>query len=146
MAIIDRNCIFFEGPLTGPATGAPVALTSLTLPGRMEPMPLRISVTEAFDPAEAESLALVLEEAASADAVEAGWTAVPGASWTVPGDALTLGARLGPRFLPQGVRESFLRLKLMPAAKDGKSIGKGRIFAALMREDEQPWEAALQRK
>lgn len=146
MAIIDRNCIFFEGPLTSAATGAPVALTSLTLPGRMEPMPLRISVTEAFDPAELQSLALVLEEAPSADAAEDGWTAVPGASWTVPGDKLSLGARLGPRFLPQGVRASFLRLKLTPAAKDGKTIGKGRIFAALMREDEQPWEPALQKK
>ena len=146
MAIIDRNCIFFEGPLNGAATGAPVALTSLPLPGRMEPMPLRISVTEAFDPAEVESLALALEEAGAPDADDAGWTAVPGAAWTMSGEALSLGARLGPRFLPQGVRASFLRLKLTPKAGDGKTIGKGRIFAALMREDEQPWEPALQKK
>lgn len=144
MAIIDRTCIFFEGPLAGAVTGDPVALTSLTLPGRMEPMPLRISVTEAFEAAEVASLALTLEEAASADAAD--WTAVPGAAWTVPGDALSLGARLGPRFLPQGVRESFLRLTLTPVAKEGKTIGKGRIFAALMREDDLPWEPALQKK
>lgn len=146
MAIIDRNCIFFEGPLTATATGPVVALTALTLPGRMEPMPLRVSVTEAFDAAEVESLVLTLEEAATADAGDAGWKAVPGAVWTVPGAELVLGARLGPRFLPQGVRAPFLRLSLTPAAKEGKSIGKGRIFAALMREDEQPWEAALQKK
>ncbi|MBD5647019.1 MAG: hypothetical protein HDQ89_05145 [Desulfovibrio sp.] len=146
MAIIDRNCIFFEGPLTAPATGPVVALTALTLPGRMEPMPLRVSVTEAFDPAEVESLGLSLEEAATADAADADWQAVAGGAWTVPGEALTLGARLGPRFLPQGVRASFLRLRFTPVAKEGKSIGKGRIFAALMREDEQPWEAALQKK
>ena len=145
MAIIDRNCIFFEGPVTAPATGPVVALTALTLPGRMEPMPLRVSVTEAFDTAEVESLALTLEEAATADA-GAEWTEVPGAVWTIPGAALTLGARLGPRFLPQGVRASFLRLRLTPAVKEGRSIGRGRIFAALMREDEQPWEAALQKK
>ncbi|MDE7242040.1 hypothetical protein [Desulfovibrio sp.] len=146
MAIIDRNCIFFEGALTGPATGSVVALTALALPGRMEPMPLRVSVTEAFDSAEVESLGLTLEEAAASDAADADWKAVPGATWSIPGAALTLGARLGPRFLPQGVRESFLRLRLTPAAKDGKAIGKGRVFAALMREDEQPWEAALQKK
>ncbi len=146
MAIIDRTCIFFEGPLTGAVTGQPVALTSLTLPGRMEPMPLRISVTEAFEPSEVASLALTLEEAASADAAESGWTAVPGAAWTVPGAALILGARLGPRFLPQGVRESFLRLTLTPVTKEGKTIGKGCIFAALMREDDLPWEPALQKK
>ena len=145
MAIIDRNCIFFEGPLTAPATGPVVALTSLTLPGRMEPMPLRVSVTEAFDSAEVESLGLALEEASTADA-GAEWTEVPGAAWTIPGEALVLGARLGPRFLPQGVRASFLRLRLTPVARDGKTIGQGRIFAALMREDEQPWEAALQKK
>lgn len=146
MAIIDRNCIFFEGPLTGPATGAPVALTSLTLPGRMEPMPLRISVTEAFDPAEVQGLALAFEEAPAADAEGGDWKAVPGASWSVSGDALSLGARLGPRFLPQGVRASFVRLTLTPTSRDGKTIGKGRIFAALMREDELPWEPALQKK
>ena len=146
MAIIDRNCIFFEGPLTAPATGPVVALTALTLPGRMEPMPLRVSVTEAFDPAEVASLGLSLEEAATGGATDTDWKAVPGAAWTIPGDALTLGARLGPRFLPQGVRASFLRLTLSPVAKEGKSIGKGRIFAALMREDEQPWVAALQKK
>ncbi|MBD5538394.1 MAG: hypothetical protein HDQ94_00105 [Desulfovibrio sp.] len=143
MAIIDRNCVFFEGPLTGPATGVTVALTSLALPGRMEPLPLRVSVTEAFDAAEVESLGLTLEEAATADA---DWSAVPGASWTVPGDALFLGARLGPRFLPQGVRAPFLRLRLTPVLKEGASLGSGRIFAALMREDEQAWEPALQKK
>lgn len=146
MAIIDRNCIFFEGPLTAAATGPVVALNSLTLPGRMEPMPLRVSVTEGFDPAEVASLVLTLEEAATADAAESDWAAVSGAAWTVPGDALGPGARLGPRFLPQGVRASFLRLRLTPAAKEGKTIARGRIFAALMREDEQPWEAALQKK
>lgn len=109
-------------------------------------MPVRISVTEGFDPAEVESLALVLEESATADAEASGWTAVPGAAWTAPGAALVAGARLGPRFLPQGVRASFLRLRLTPTPKEGKTPGKGRIFAALMREDEQPWEAALQKK
>ena len=127
MSIIDRNAIFFEGPLKAQATGPVVALTALTLPGRMEPMPVRISVTEGFDPAEVESLALVLEESATADAEASGWTAVPGAAWTAPG-------------------ASFLRLRLTPTPKEGKTPGKGRIFAALMREDEQPWEAALQKK
>lgn len=146
MAIIDRNCIFFEGPLTAPSTGKVVALTALTLPGRMEPMPLRISVTEAFDPAELASLGLVLEEADAPDAADADWTEVAGASWNHAGTALSLGARLGPRFLPHAVRRSFLRLRLTPMTKEGKTITGGRIFAALMREDEQPWEAALQKK
>ena len=145
MAIIDRNCIFFEGPLMAARTGAVVALTSLALPGRMEPMPVRISVTEGFDPAEVESLSLTLEEAAEAGADASGWTAVPGATWTCPGSALTRGARLGPRFLPHGVRAPFLRLALTPVLKADKTVSRGRIVAALMREDEQLWEAALQK-
>ena len=142
MAIIDRNCIFFEGPLTGQATSAVVGLSALAQPGRMEPMPMRVSVTEAFDPAETESLGLELEEAAE-PAADSGWRPVPGASWQIPASLLVLGARLGPRFLPQGVAESFLRLKLSLNLKEGKSASKGRIFAALMREDEQPWVKAL---
>lgn len=47
MAIIDRNAVFFEGSLTANATGNTVALTACKLPGRMEPMPLRLFVTKA---------------------------------------------------------------------------------------------------
>lgn len=175
MAIIDRNGIFFEGALTTTATGAPVCLSALRLPGRMEPMPLRISVTEAFDPAELERLDLTLEEADTPDAAtapeastqspsqeadtqsatqqaDAGsgqaasgdtWSAVAGAHWSCPAGDLGLGARLGPRFLPQGVRKAFLRLRLAPVPKSGKTVSRGRIFAALLREDEQPWVAEL---
>ena len=56
MAIIDRNAVFFEGPLTADAQSATVALTALKLPGRMEPMPMRVSVTQAFMPEEVQGL------------------------------------------------------------------------------------------
>ena len=56
MAIIDRNSILFEGPLTASVTGPAVALNALKLPGRMEPMPLRLSVTQGFKPEEVQSL------------------------------------------------------------------------------------------
>ena len=58
MSIIDRNSIFFEGPLTANAAGNPVPLTGLKIPGRMEPIPLRLSVTEAFLPAETQGLTI----------------------------------------------------------------------------------------
>lgn len=64
MAIIDRNAVFFEGSLTANATGNTVALTACKLPGRMEPMPLRLSVTEAFLPAEVQNLSIDMEQAA----------------------------------------------------------------------------------
>ena len=122
MAIIDRNAVFFEGPLTADAQGAAVPLTALKIPGRMEPMPLRVSVTEAFLPEEVRNLAFSLEEA---DAPDGSWSAVPGAAWTATGAQLAPGARLGPRFLPQGVRKSWLRLNFTLTPQSGKSVSAG---------------------
>lgn len=49
-------------------------LTALKIPGRMEPMPMRVSVTEAFSPEEIQSLSLSLEQA---DIADGSWSAVP---------------------------------------------------------------------
>ena len=78
MAIIDSHCILFEGPLSAESTGKAVPLTALRLPGRMEPMPLRISVTRGFAKERTTSLDLTLQEADSADGE---WQDVPGAAW-----------------------------------------------------------------
>ena len=125
MAIIDSHCILFEGPLSAESTGKAVPFsrpapaegrsildTALRLPGRMEPMPLRISVTRGFAKEQTTSLALTLQEA---DSAEGEWQDVPGAAITVQGAELGEGARLGWRFVPQAVRKSWLRLKLSPA-------------------------------
>ena len=109
MAIIDSHCILFEGPLSAESTGKAVPLTALRLPGRMEPMPLRISVTRGF-------------------------------AISVPGEELGEGARLGWRFVPQAVRKSWLRLKLAPS---GSGSHDGHVFAALLREEDFPYEKEL---
>ena len=144
MAIIDRNSILFEGPLTASITGTAVALNALKLPGRMEPMPLRLSVTQAFKPEEVQSLTIGLDEA---DAASGPWAAVAGAAVSVPNTAenpaLTAGARPYHRFLPQGVRKSWLRLTFTLTPVSGKSVTQGRIFSALLREEDLPYEKAL---
>lgn len=144
MAIIDRNSILFEGPLTANATGTAVALNALKLPGRMEPMPLRLSVTQGFKPEEVQSLTIGLEEA---DTASGPWTSVPGATVNVPhtaeNPALAEGARPYHRFLPQGVRKSWLRLTFELTPVSGKTVTQGRIFSALLREEDLPYEKAL---
>ncbi|SDF40827.1 hypothetical protein [Desulfovibrio legallii] len=144
MAIIDRNAVFFEGPLTANAAGSVVALTACKLPGRMEPMPLRLSVTEAFLPAEVQNLSIAMEQA---DDPDGPWTSVPGGSVSVAHTAesptLTLGARPYLRFLPQGVRRPYLRLTFALTPVEGQSVSQGRLFAALTREEDLPYEAAL---
>lgn len=92
------------------AQGAAVALTALKIPGRMEPMPLRVPATEAFSAEEVQSLAFSLEEADTPDSASDSWSAVPGAVWTAAGAQLALGARMEPRFLPHAVRKPWLRL------------------------------------
>lgn len=144
MAIIDRNAVFFEGPLTEESVSNPVPLNALKIPGRMEPMPLRLSVTEAFDPGEVTALAIAMQEADSKDGP---WADVPGAAVTVANTAeapgLALGARPYLRFLPQGVRKGWLRLTLAPTLAANASVSAGRIFAALLREEDLPYEPEL---
>lgn len=142
MAIIDSTAVFHEGPLATETHSRTVPLTALRLPGRMEPIPFRLSVTEAFDPAELDTLTITLQEADSDD----DWTDVPDAALTIPGTALTAAARVGWRHLPQGVRKSRLRLHLVPTPQVSQSVSKGRLFAALTREEDLPYEPALQVK
>ena len=144
MSIIDRNSIFFEGPLTANAAGSPVPLTGLKIPGRMEPIPLRLSVTEAFLPAETQGLTISMEQSDSSDGP---WTAVADASVTIANTAeapgLALGARPYLRFLPQGARLGWLRLSFALTPVAGKTVSAGRIFAALTREEDLPYEPAI---
>ena len=144
MAIIDRNSILFEGPLTASGTGPAVALNALKLPGRMEPMPLRLSVTQGFKPEEVQSLTIGLEEA---DTASGPWTSVAGAtvsvSHTSENPALAAGSRPYQRFLPQGMRKGWLRLTFALTPVSGKSVTQGSIFAALLREEDLPYEKAL---
>ena len=141
MAIIDSTAVFFEGPLTAQTDSRAVPLTALRLPGRMEPIPFRISVSQGFLAEELASLTLTLQEANSADGP---WTDVPDATLTIAGTALTAATRLGWRHVPQGVRKSWLRLHLVPAPQASKNVTTGRIFAALTREEDLPYEPALQ--
>lgn len=103
----------------------------------MEPMPLRISVTRGFAKEQTTSLDLTLQEADSADGE---WQDVPGAAISVPGEELGEGARLGWRFVPQAVRKSWLRLKLAPS---GSGSHDRHVFAALLREEDFPYEKEL---
>lgn len=47
------------------------------------------------------------------------------------------------RFLPQGVRKGWLRLTFTLTPVSGKSVTQGSIFAALLREEDLPYQKAL---
>ncbi len=140
MAIIDSQLVFFDQAITTTTTSSIVPLTSLRLPGRMEPIPIRINITEGFSGTEISSCTFTLQEA---DSPTGSWTNVPAASFTIQGSDMSASSRHGWRFLPASTRKSFLRLICTVSPQSGQSITKGKIFAALMKEEDFPYEAAL---
>lgn len=137
--ILDDNLVFLDGAaLTEAVTSEPVALNALFRPGAShDAIPICIMLTEKA--AGGDSLELKLQEADSADGEYAD---VPGATLSVPAAELTTGAagaRIGWRHLPRGVTKGWLRLTVTPSG----SFSAGTIFAALTREDGQPWSEGM---
>ena len=141
--ILDNNLVFLDGAaLNETVTSEPVALNSLFRPGTGHGhIPLVILLTEAAEGGD--SLELKLEEADSADGgfSEVATLSVPAAELApgVSGAPGASGARIGWRHLPHGVTRGWLRLTVTPSG----SFSAGKIFAALTREDEQPWSGGM---
>lgn len=149
MAIIDKNLVFSDGPVHGSGPSRVVGLTSLTRPGRMEAIPLRMCVTSDYDATEVAEIEIILQQADAADAPESGdgaWADVDGANLLAASKVLRAGTRLPWRFLPEGVEKPWMRLRFEVKPQAGKTVTKGGIFAALMREEDFPYTPALQVK
>lgn len=132
--LIDSNLVFIDNkPVTTAVTGEEVGLTSFLKPGREEPIPLMIKVTEAF--AGGTSLAIKLQQAEEKGGT---YEDIPGASVTVLLADLTLGARIGWRFLPDA-KKPWLKMTATPTG----SFTAGKLFAAIAREDDIPYEAGM---
>ena len=65
MAIIDKNLVVVDAPLRENGTSRAVPLTGLTLAGRMQAMPLRMSVTEAYEANVVQKLTITMQQAPS---------------------------------------------------------------------------------
>lgn len=149
MAIIDKNLVFMDGPALADGVFAAVPLNGFSLPGRAQAIPLRISVTEGYDPTEVQNLTLTLQQADRSDSPETGtgaWADVPGASLTVGGADLGAGCRLPWRFLPEGVEKGWVRMRCALVPVSGRTPTRGSLFAALLREEDFPYVRALQVK
>lgn len=132
--LIDSNLVFIDNkPVTAAITGEEVGLTSFLKPGREEPIPLMIKVTEAF--AGGTSLSIKLQQANEKGGT---YEDIPGASVTVLLADLTLGARVGWRFLPKA-KKPWLKMTATPTG----SFTAGKLFAAVTREDELPYETGM---
>lgn len=133
--LIDSNLVFFDAAEAKTGESAPVALNSFWKPGRQEPIPVCMKIVGG-DLTGATSLKVQLQDGCAADGP---WEDVPGAALTLAGAELTKGRNFGWRYLPP-VAGNWLRLKATVA---GTVTGEGRLFAAVVREDELPWEDGM---
>lgn len=135
--LLDSNLILMDStPILGAAvTGPAVALTSLLKPGRAEPIPICAKVVgDAF--VGGTSITFKLTQSDS----EAGtYTDVPGSAVTVPLADLKVGTPIGWRFLPRGTSKQWLKMVATPTG----TFTAGKIFGAIVREDDQPYEAGM---
>lgn len=133
--IIDSNLVFTDAPVTATGASDPVALTSLYKPGRAEPIPILVRVTEDF--AALTSLTVKITECATKDGT---YTDVPAASMTIPLADLKTGKKFGWRYLPANVDKPWLKLAYTVT---GTAPTAGKVFAAIMREIEEAYEAGM---
>lgn len=133
--ILDDNLVFFDGAaLTGTVTSAAVPLTSLFKPGKAEPIPVWVKCTETATGGT--SIAIKLTEA---DTESGEYSDVAGSSETVLLAALTKDAKIYLRWLPGSVKKQWLKVAV---TKTG-DFTAGKLTAAIVREDEQPYEAGM---
>ena len=133
--LIDQSLVSIDNKAVSTAiTGEAVALTSFFSPGREEPIPLCVKMTE--DAAGGTALNIKLQEAESENGT---YEDVPGASISHALAVLKTGALLGWRFLPAAVSKPWLKVVVTPQG----TFTAGKIFAALVREDPQPYAAGM---
>ena len=135
--LIDSNAVFFDSvPVpSGEVTGSAVGLTSLLKPGRAEPIHICAMVVEE-DFAGGTSIDFKLTQS---DSESGSYDDVPGSEVTVPLADLKVGRTIGWRFLPAGVTKPWLKMSATPSG----SFSAGKIFAAVVREESQPYEAGM---
>ncbi len=128
--IIDSHLILFEGAVKS-ATGEPIALTSLHLPGKVEPVLITTRFTENL--AGATSVTLTLQQAESETGT---YSNVVGGAMTVTAADFVVGKRTGWRFLPRSVEKPWLRLQV---AVTGTPTA-GKLFCAVSGFEDEPYE------
>lgn len=128
MSIIDSHNVLWDEALAA-KDGPEVGLTSFLIPGREEPIPLMIKFTA--KPSGASAVVIKIKHA---DKQGGSYQEVPGVAITLTADAdMAVGKRAPIRFLPPGVTKPWIRLNVSGTVGTG-----GKMFAAVLREDELP--------
>ena len=134
--LLDDNTIMLDSvAILGVAvTSDAIALNALLFPGRSEPIPVTASITQAF--AGGTSIAFKLVQS---DTKGGTYTDVSGSSVTVALADLVKGKTIGWRFLPPGATKPWLKMVATPTG----TFTAGKVFAAVVREDEQSYAPGM---
>lgn len=136
--LIDSNLVLVESDIAGSViTGDPVALTSLTIPGKFDCIPVYFSATA--DIAGGSKVTVKLQQSDDKTGV---YTDVPGSTFEATlADlkACVKGARVGIKWLPRGVVKPWIKMVVTPTG----TFSAGKVFAAIVREDDEAYEPGL---
>lgn len=134
--LLDDNLVFFDGKeIKAEATSEPVALNSLFKPGKNhDAIPMIVTFTEAAEGGT--SLKLTLQQG---DTPDGAFEDVPGGVLDAKTADMVQGRSVGWRYLPAVVTKPWLKLKLSPTG----TFTKGKLFAAVTREDVMPYDEGL---
>lgn len=133
--IIDSNLVLVDSAaLSGTVTSNVVGLTSLKKPGKFDAIPIYFGCTG--DVAGGTSIAVKLQQS---DTSSGEFADVPGSSMTLllaDLQAIAAGGHAPYKYLPRGVTKPWIK---MVVTATGTFTG-GKFFAAIMREDDEPYE------
>lgn len=136
MAIIDSTQVFFNGAIKEESKVVP--LTGMKIPGKMNPIPMRLTVKKAIS-GPTTSLDIKLQQ--SNDGKTA-WEDVPDFIISIPSkDYAKLGRVLAVKYLPRTVTKPFVKAVL--TANGGGTLAGGELFFGLLREDYEPFEPGM---
>lgn len=134
--ILDNTNILWEGAL-GAENGKVIALTSMKIPGKMNPVPVYASITKALT---GSATSVILKFMQSDDGTNS-WEEVDGGMFTLASEQFSEVGRIqGLKYLPRAVTKQFLKIEI---EQEGGTLDEGEIFVALTREDPESYETGL---
>lgn len=134
--LIDSNAVLLDNKAITSSTvnGDAVGLTSLFKPGRAEPIHIVTKVVSDFSGGT--SITFKLSEG---DTQTGSYYDITSSAITVPAADLRAGKVIGWRIMPSGVSKRWIKMVAAPTG----TFTTGSVFAAVVREEEQPYEDGM---
>ena len=131
--IIDDTLVLLDGKVTD--TGKVVTLKGMKIPGKLNPIPLTLKITEAIAGVTDDTVDIKLQQSDDGTTFED----VPNGVISIPkADAGKVGRGLSAKYLPRDVTKQYIK-----AVVTATGATAGGLFMALTREDDEPMEAGL---